>query len=70
MFALHMVHGMFPEMFKEDVSIVIGLILFAVVLNSFIFLLIVDYVLHHHWTYHTLFVIFVVHLHMKYTITT
>jgi len=48
MFALHMVHGMFPEMFKEDVSIVIGLILFAVVLNSFIFLLIVDYVLHHH----------------------
>jgi len=22
MFALHMVHGMFPDMFKEDVSIV------------------------------------------------
>ena len=24
MFALHMVHGMFPDMFKEDVSVVIS----------------------------------------------
>jgi len=24
MFALHMVHGMFPNMFKEDVSVVVG----------------------------------------------